>query len=250
MSAYRKCDAVVFGGGSLFTDTESAYACFLWWLHAKLAFLLGKDVHLAFQGIGPFKTRFGERLCLAVCKRAASISVRDALSHKRVGEWGLTQNSVQSFDPVFSLIESRKIDICTKNILVVIPRKNSGDKFTEATQKKIKSMHPASVRILSMQSDCKSEIEFCQKLASSIDIECSVQKVCTLDELLRELSSADFVISERYHGALAALALGKDVEVVSQREGDKLSTLQNQEDVNAGLLRDGEQLLRNALQIE
>ncbi len=225
ISAYKSCDAVVFGGGSLFTDTESVYACFLWSLHARLGFWLGKPVHFAFQGVGPFRTRTGARISHRVFRKAASISVRDSLSFKRVGEWGLGTKCVQSFDPVFSLIESQNIDVCSQNILILIPRKNSSGKFTNSAQEKIKSMHPDSVVILSMQPDKKSEIEFCQSLASSIKIPTRIQNTSTLSELLQEVSNAGFVISERYHGALAALALKKEVEVVSQSDGDKLSTL-------------------------
>ncbi|MBI5155969.1 hypothetical protein HZA45_01700, partial [Candidatus Peregrinibacteria bacterium] len=35
IKALRHCDAVVFGGGTLFTDSESVFACFLWWLHVR-----------------------------------------------------------------------------------------------------------------------------------------------------------------------------------------------------------------------
>ena len=44
-------DAVVFGGGSLFTDIESPLACILWWLHVRAARFFGKPVLLAFQGV-------------------------------------------------------------------------------------------------------------------------------------------------------------------------------------------------------
>lgn len=225
LRAYRQCDAVVFGGGSLFTDTESVYACCIWWVHAQLAFLLNKPVHLAFQGIGPFRTRLGKYLTREVCRKSVSISVRDSLSYNRVGELVMGKKCVQSFDPVFSLIESQKIDICTKNILVVIPRKNSSDNLTMAVQESIKSMRPEQVKVLSMQPDKKSESDYCQMLAKTIGTSCRVIKVRTLNNLILEISSAGLVISERYHGALAALALGKEVKIISQCDGDKLSTL-------------------------
>ena len=108
IAAYRQCGAVVFGGGSLFTDAESVFAVALWWLHAQCAFFFRKPVHLAFQGIGPFRTRLGERLSRSVCRKSATISVRDLQSYNRVGEWGLSRKCIQSFDPVISLIESQK----------------------------------------------------------------------------------------------------------------------------------------------
>jgi len=248
-AAYRSCDAVVFGGGSLFTDVESVYACVLWWLHAEVAFIFRKPVHLAFQGIGPFKTRLGSRLSRRVCRKSTTISVRDPLSFNRVGEFGMGIKCVQSFDPVFLLIESQKIDTCTKNILIAIPRKNSGEKFTKITQEHVKSMSPELVKILSMQSDKKSESEYCQMLAKTIGASSCVIKVSTLDNLVREISSAGFVISQRYHGALVALALGKDLKIVSQYDGDKLSTLSQVSTVEREKVHVGVAHLRRSLVI-
>lgn len=250
VSAYRKCDAVVFGGGSLFTDVESVYACCIWWLHAELAFFLKKDVHLAFQGIGPFHTRLGSFLCKSVCRKSASISVRDSQSYNRVGEWGLGTKCVQSCDPVFSLIESQKVDACTKNILILIPRKNSTEKFTKITQEYIKSTSPEQVTILSMQPDKKSESDYCQMLASKLEIPSSIQTVRTLNKLIQEVSLASTVISERYHGALVALALDKNLEIVSQCDGDKLSTLRGDNVGKEEKILDGVQLLWEGLKIE
>lgn len=250
LSAYRSCDAVVFGGGSLFTDIESVYACILWWLHAEAAFFFRKDVHLAFQGIGPFKTRVGSYVCCRVCRKSTTISVRDSLSFGRVGEWGMGTKCIQSFDPVFSLVEKQKSNISSKNVLIAIPRKNSNDKFTKKTHKIVKSICLDAVRILSMQPDKKSEVEYCQTLASTLDIPSSIQSVSTLNELIQEVSLASIVISERYHGALVALALDKKVEIVSQYEGDKLSTLQQKEDHYREKISRGACALRAALKIE
>ncbi|MEK7137506.1 MAG: polysaccharide pyruvyl transferase family protein, partial [Patescibacteria group bacterium] len=77
----RKADGMVFGGGSLLTDTESVRACFIWFLHAAAAWLLHKPIILAFQGIGPFRTKAGEWCSRWVVRRAAFISVRDEESY-------------------------------------------------------------------------------------------------------------------------------------------------------------------------
>lgn len=249
LSAYRSCDAVVFGGGSLFTDTESAYACFLWWLHAKLAFFLRKDVHLAFQGIGPFRTRSGRWFSRAVCRQAASISVRDEASQKRVGDLCVNKKCILSFDPVFSLINNKKIDSSSHNLLVLIPRKNSSDKFVKTARESYESRPWGAVRILSMQPDEKSEQVFCNKLEQSVGASSSVVPIRTLDRLLSELSGAALVISERYHGALAAMALDKEVRIVTQSAGDKLSSLLNKKNVNSKQVEIGESSLRQALKI-
>ena len=101
----------------------------------------------------------------------------------------------------------------------------------------------AEVRILSMQPQQGGERRVCLKLQSSLGGETTIVEIYTLDQLLEELAPASLVIAQRYHGALAALALGKEVEIVPQREGDKLSTLKKAaRDITAG-----EQALKEAL---
>ena len=46
-----------------------------------------------------------------------------------------------------------------------------------------------------------------------------------MEELCREISKSCCVISQRYHGGLVALGLGKELEIVSQGKGDKLESL-------------------------
>jgi len=94
--ALHGSDGVVFGGGTLFTDVESVYACVLWWWHAFIARLFGKQVHLAFQGIGPFRTSLGERLARSVVASAATVSVRDLHSFERVKHWRMNKKIILS----------------------------------------------------------------------------------------------------------------------------------------------------------
>lgn len=243
LQTYRSVDAVVFGGGSLFTDTESVFACFLWWIHAMAACAFGKPIHFAFQGIGPFQTRAGEWFARSALRRAASISVRDTLSKKRCEMFKLDTKIVQSFDPVFSLFKNKNVLVSTKNVFVLIPRKNSGDKFTISAEKLLKSMAPIQVRIVSMHPDDASEKHICKNIADQF--QGTIVSADSIDILLAVLADAKGVLSERYHGALAAMALGKEVEIISQQEGDKLSTLSG--GIDGSLVHKGQQLLRDML---
>ena len=55
INAIRHADALIFGGGSLFTDIESVWACVIWRAYALLASWCKVPVMLAFQGAGPCK---------------------------------------------------------------------------------------------------------------------------------------------------------------------------------------------------
>jgi polysaccharide pyruvyl transferase WcaK-like protein len=244
LQEYRRCDAIVFGGGSLFTDAESVRACLLWWVHALPARVFRKPIHLAFQGIGPFKSRLGWWLTLSVCRSAATISVRDSLSYGRLRSRGLSKKCVQSCDPIYSLFKANKSSKCSQNVLIVIPRNNSSVKCATAARLAFQSTSWDDVRVLSMKPDDESEIRYCQSLIDTELNGATLVEVRSIEEILQNIADSGLVVSERYHGALAALVLGKKVEIVSQTDGDKLSSLSfdSLQDWDA-LLKSGEELL-------
>lgn len=222
----RSADAVVFGGGSLFTDSESASACALWWWHCRVARMFGKPLILAFQGIGPFQDTivgvFSRRFARNAVRHSAFLSVRDEESERRVKEWNA--NVVLSFDPILGMI--RPSDENTMGtILAVIPRMNSTSAFRNAVSAAVARNTPETVRIMSLQPDSMKEQLICDELRTMIGSCSSVHDVRTLSELTELLRGCGHVITERYHGALAAIALGLPVEIIPQCEGDKLDGL-------------------------
>ena len=257
LGALIKSDGMVLGGGSLFTDAESVQACYIWWWHICFARLFGKKVILAFQGIGPFRTSLGAFFARSSVRSAASISVRDEESFERVKAWltpadrspegvGSNKKIVQSFDPVFSLIQSGKSDIQDGNILVIIPRNNSSVSFIEKANKLIDSGKWNEVVILSLKPDDPEEQKVCESLDGKI------VPIRKLSDLESEIKKASFVLSQRYHGALVALALGKEFEVVEQEVGDKLSQLESfkgKTDRCMELIKEGEVELRKAIMV-
>lgn len=222
--AMKQADVVVFGGGSLFTDIESSYACFLWWLHARIASLVGTPVFLAFQGIGPCHTKKGEWFASHVVEKASFISVRDTASFDRVKFWKLSTNIIQTFDPVFSLMKAKNMTRSPKNVLTVIPRKNSGESLKNEVEILLKEKKFDELSIVTMQVN-DDETVLVSDLTQTATIPVTVTKGTSLEQLLQALSQSSYVVTQRYHGAIAALAMGVPVQVVPQGEGDKLSQL-------------------------
>ncbi|MCF7844499.1 MAG: polysaccharide pyruvyl transferase family protein [Kiritimatiellales bacterium] len=247
VGAIRKSDGIVFGGGSLFTDTESVFACILWWWHAFVARIFRRKIHLAFQGIGPFKTRIGGWCARWVVARAASISVRDKESFDRIERWEKNTIVVQTSDPVIALIKAKNITSSSNNVLIIIPRKNSSDRFINRVCEWSHERDWDALRILSLQSEDIGEQKMCERIKEICGRDIEVHSVNTLRDLSNEIAQGSMVISQRYHGALAAIALGKNYEVVEQQEGDKLASVrgENQEDL-LRLVSEGAEALRNA----
>ena len=253
--AIRHSDGVIFGGGSLFTDVESPFACILWWWHAFVARLCRKPVLLAFQGIGPFRSKIGRMLARNVLRHADFLSVRDFLSVERVKSLNLNTKIVQSFDPVFLLLDNKKsAEVRTKNLFTIIPRKNSTHELTEKAVELVADQDIDEVRILSLQERQSHEQLICHELLAAFSergIETSITTARSLAELVRHIEDSSLLLSQRYHGALAGIAQGIETIALPQREGDKLATLDGLTEAQVDELRaraqHGEDALREAL---
>lgn len=245
--AMRRSDAVVFGGGTLFTDSESLRACILWWIHACTARLLGTPVLFAFQGAGPFRTRAGEWLAKQAIG-AAFVSVRDATSAARVKSWGMNTEIIQSFDPIFSLFLEEKTSERSNNVLIVFPRPDAGDFLEKELRSLLASRRFSRVLIGSLQPDHPGEREVCKHLCAQFP-QAVVRPVRGAEELRTLLREGATVLSQRFHGSLAALALRKELITVAQTEGDKHASIPMGADPQAllDLVEKGEAALREAL---
>lgn len=250
LRAIARSDAVVFGGGTLFTDIESVQACVLWGLHAAAASVFRVPFLLAFQGVGPFRTAFGEGVARWVLRRATYVSVRDAASAERGAHWSLNHRIVQTFDPVFLFFLSKKKDVQTKNVYILIPRHTSAEAFDRAIDDAAIPSH-ATVEILTFQPDHPGEEKVVHRLQARYP-QARVRVIRTVDDLMDALAGCALCICERFHGALAAMAAGVPMHIVSQAPGDKLESVRSfyaSGDLE-GVVRDveqGEATLRQAL---
>ncbi len=246
LKAFRACDGVVFGGGTLFTDTESVFACFLWWLHAKAASIFEKPVFFAFQGIGPFKTRTGKMFAASALRNASFLSVRDAASLARAGTMVKGISVVEGFDPIFALLQEVPVER-SKEVFAIIPRGNASQTILEAAC--IRSREEGKqVSILSLQPEDHGERAICEALLVRIPGS-QLRPITDLVSLAREVARCDAVFTARYHGAIAALALDVPFEVFSQGAGDKLASLPSLKDrpTLRALVDDAERALRESL---
>ncbi len=222
----RTVDGVVFGGGSLFTDVESVRASVLWGIHVWMAQLLRKPVYLAFQGIGPFRSRLGEWIARRCVGSAAFVSVRDQESAERIRQWNVNINVIQSFDPVFLLMQNKKEELRTKKVFSVIPRVNQPATFLKMVVEHCKKGEFDAVHIVSLHPDSIEERQTCMDIQVSVSQPAVIVPVHSLEELARCVSESSLVLTARFHGALAAYALGIPVILCPQRDGDKLWALQ------------------------
>ena len=245
--AIARSDVVVFGGGTLFTDIESLHACFLWGLHAFVARIFRRPYALAFQGVGPFHTCIGRRIARWVFRHASHISLRDPRSCERLASWDLGVPIVRTADPALvRFLTVKKVSIDAK-ILGVIPRKDSGKAFHDLVMRRaVGDWH--SLMILLMEPD-SAESAIAQAIATSASpLPCTIVSARSVGEFLAAIAQCHTVISMRYHGALAARALGLALDVLSQAPDDKLSTVMGMDFASVlARIEKGEKALRDFL---
>ena len=136
---------------------------------------------------------------------------------------------------------------------MVIPRRCSGEDFWNRVKQRASDGVWNGITILSLQPADPLELRACGEHANSLGRDVRVVPVGNVVELLREVGKGSSILSQRYHGALAAIALEKTLEVVPQAEGDKLRALTEVE--RSGIsheelqrrVREGEEALRRAL---
>lgn len=216
LGVIRRSDAVVFGGGTLFTDIESVKACWLWGVHAFVARCLGVPIYLAFQGVGPFSTRVGEGIARYAVRSARYVSVRDPASFARVRVWNPA--AVATFDPVFLLFLQRKKERRLDGGTLLVPRHNSGEAFLRACDA---VPVDALVTIALFQPNDAGEVWMSEVLKTRFP-RSTIRVIEDVESLMEVLSHAESCVCERFHGALAAAAAGVPTAVVSRAPGDKL----------------------------
>lgn len=220
--AIRRADAVVFGGGSLFTDVESVRAPVIWGIHAACAIACGTPVVLAFQGIGPLQSRLSRMITRWVLRHAAFVSVRDEMSLAAAAKCG-RPDVVLTADPAVLSLSGRVAG--KKSAVVLIPRPHLSHDFVAAMERQHALDSTCPVRILLMQAGDPAEREIASRLQHLIPGS-QIRPVPSLADVAREIVDADHVVSARYHGALTAFMMGASLTVISQGAHDKLHALQ------------------------
>lgn len=104
-----------------------------------------------------------------------------------------------------------------------------------------------------MQPNDVQERAVARRIHESLSVTSEIVSALSVNDLLSEMSQSSIVVTQRFHGALAALATDVPVTIIAQGVGDKLSTLipyasgSKSTDGMLHAIKDGEESLRNCL---
>lgn len=214
-----KADFLISGGGGLLQDKTGLFSIYYYLAIILLAKLLGKEIIIYSQGIGPLKNRFNRYLVKSTLHSINKISVRDYFSRDLLFSLGLPQTEL-SADPVFSLHpaivgngrppQADKAKPTPEKIWGLIPR--PGDRSVKEILIQTHSLaekYGAVLRVVPFQL-CSSELNFVQKIIRGFPkLELRLWK--DWEDLLSIFSELNLIISWRYHGILLASLYQKPV---------------------------------------
>lgn len=99
LSAARRADLVLWGGGELLKDYTNKLSLFYWALKLFGVRLVNRRIIGAFQGIGPTKAKISKWAILKSVNQCKVFLVRDQESKTKLDAWGVKTKVVASFDP-------------------------------------------------------------------------------------------------------------------------------------------------------
>ena len=94
VKAIKKSDMVISGGGTLFQDITSKKSIWYYLGIVKLAQLLGKKVCVAYQGMGPLKTKLYRKMTKSILnkKSVKLVALRDEHAIEFAKELGIKED--------------------------------------------------------------------------------------------------------------------------------------------------------------
>ena len=187
---------------------------------------LGLPVVLASHSIGPLRA---DRLA-AVAKATVRIA-REASTYRYLDECGVS--SVLSADLAFlypyravgagaDLEPPYRVIFLRSNNLKGSALRIEGGALFEGSRV---IAEPSNERLVLATSDYRRDARFLAKAARHLGVPSVACR--SVSELVRLIGGSSGVVSDRYHPAICAAALGKPAHVISNREPHKMEGLQN-----------------------
>jgi len=214
--AIAKSDILVSGGGSLLQDVTSLKSLFYYLFIIFIGLVLRKKVIIFAQGIGPVKNFIGQFLTKILLKNCAYVSVRDEKSAKLLSDWGI--NADLLCDPVFSV----DIPKCDKTNTVAVQLRDfrtfTQDFSDRLAQSVVTNFSDKTIEIYSFQDsiDLKVCLDFENKLKMlNSEIKTQVFSGLSNEEIISNLSKAQYLIAMRFHAIIVGLLAGAKVLAIN-----------------------------------
>ncbi len=231
LSAMRRADLLLSGGGSLLQDVTSKRSLIYYLTILTLGTMLRKKVMLFAQGIGPIKSGFMRKLTKYVCSSVDLITVRDKDSLYELRRIGVPDSKVLlTADAVLTLpVESKdfgrqlldKHYVPNNRMLIAIAVRKWRDddsyllEMAKAADRLIDDRN-AHVVLLPLQYPL--DVETCRRVQQLMvnKLESTVLAAdCNTEQFLSLIGNFDLLIGMRLHALIFAAVMGVPFVAVS-----------------------------------
>ena len=217
----KASDLLISGGGSLLQDVTSSKTIPYYLAIVKMAQLYRKKVVFYSQGIGPVNKGFSRWLIKKVVNKVDGIFVRDPASKALLEEIGVKKSIGVAIDPVLGVHIPEGIKTKEKTVGIYIrPWENE-----DQNQKLIVSMKAGLIRLIQegyklylIPMHYEQDLDIAKALEAALALEMKnqginaenqvevIDKLLSIEEVLRYTASFDFIIGMRLHSLIMAAA--------------------------------------------
>lgn len=219
-----EADVLISGGGSLLQDVTSLKSLIYYLAIIMFALVMNKKVIIFAQGFTPFRTKIGEFLTAFVLKRCHKVSVRDSKSMSILSDLGVEAELVT--DPVFGINVSEKGE--RKGVGIQLRSyRTLTDEFLENLADIIgRRFKNEEVKLFSFQDSLDYDVlqSFSKKLKKR-DVNSRVYQGLSVEEIIDEISTLEYLVGMRFHADLVAVKCG--VKVLGINYDVKVANLAN-----------------------
>ena len=220
LSAVKKTDVLISGGGSLLQDITSLKSLLYYLAVITSALIFKKKVIIFAQGFTPFRTKLGKFLTKQVLKKCYKITVRDSKSQNLLSEMGILSDLVA--DPVFGIevnehlhqgigVQLRDFHSVNDNFLY---------RLAEQIEKYFKS---EEIKLISLQDSIDLPLlEKFEKILNKKEIKTKIYKNLSINDAIKTLSELEYLVGMRFHTNLVAskakvkvLGINYDIKVLN-----------------------------------
>jgi polysaccharide pyruvyl transferase CsaB len=247
ISAVRRCDLLISGGGSLLQDVTSKKSILYYLMIMWAAMFFRKKIFIYSQGIGPILSKINRRLTAATLKRVNGIVVRDESSKELLIEIGVRGDGIiVTADPVLR-VKKAELSI-GREILVKEGFQPDPERMTVGfaiREKKIKSnfVEEICISIRRLVDEYHARIvlipfHYSEDMAVIEEIEarlgndvCCIKHKYLTDEMLSIIGNMNVLVGVRLHALIHAAIM--DVPMIAVSYDPKINSFMHSIDMKA-----------------
>jgi len=218
--AIMRSGVFLLGGGGIIQDKTSSASLYYYLTLCLLAKLLGKEVIVFAVGVNPLK-KFNRTICSMVLNMSKCVIVRDKFSYDYLKKIGVgTKNLTLGVDPVFTQ-PITKAKSKPNQVLFVLRKQESITGLDGAIANFASFVYKKTLTPVTLGYFQKTDFEFCKNISELLPNDVKQGNALEFSfENLNLFSNVNFVLTQRYHGAVLAIKAG--IPFIALSDDEKL----------------------------